>query len=326
MIGNTSVDEFWKTPAGQLQGTLAWKNAECCVAYNLMKLKRLVFGWTADARWMDAYERALFNCRLGTQESRGLKLYFVPLAAGYWRDYNTPEESFWCCTGTGAEESAKFADTIYFHRGADLYVNQFLASPLEWKDEGFAIEQSTRFPIEQGTTLKITSSRPHIPTIHVRIPAWTTSGAEVTINGRPLEAVSDPGSYLAIRRTWQEGDTIGIRVPMELRTEPLAGDDTVCAALFGPVVLAADLGAGPQDGPTRLIHDPFPKEIPPPDPLPRIAVRADTNAVEWIQPASISEMRFRAKREGTIFSLMPLYQIRDQRYAVYWQLNHQNIQ
>ena len=126
VIGNTSNGEVWRTPAGQLQGTLAWTNAECCVAYNLMKLQRLVFGWSGDARWMDAYERALFNCRLGTQNAQGLKQYFFPLAAGYWRAYGSPDESFWCCTGTGVEEFAKFTDTIYFHRGSDIFVNQFI--------------------------------------------------------------------------------------------------------------------------------------------------------------------------------------------------------
>ena len=100
-IGNTSQDEHWKSPAGHLAGTLVWTNAECCVAYNLMKLQRHVYSWTGDARWMDAYERALFNCRLGTQNAQGLKQYFFPLAAGYWRAYGSPDESFWCCTGTG---------------------------------------------------------------------------------------------------------------------------------------------------------------------------------------------------------------------------------
>src|SRR5450631_2958615 len=127
VIGNTSLDEHWNTVPGQLKGTLGWTNAECCVAYNLMKLQRLVFGWTANVRWMDEYERTLFNCRLGTQNSQGLKQYFFPLAAGYWRAYNSQEESFWCCTGTGAEEFAKFTDTIFFHRDGDVFVNQFLA-------------------------------------------------------------------------------------------------------------------------------------------------------------------------------------------------------
>jgi DUF1680 family protein len=77
-IGNTSLDEHWKTPPAKLKGTLGWTNAECCVAYNLMKLERIVFGWTADTRWMDAYERSMFNCRLGTQNADGLKQYFFP--------------------------------------------------------------------------------------------------------------------------------------------------------------------------------------------------------------------------------------------------------
>ena len=77
-IGNTSLDEHWNTVPGQLKGSLGWTNAECCVAYNLMKLQRLVFGWTANVRWMDEYERTLFNCRLGTQNSQGLKQYFFP--------------------------------------------------------------------------------------------------------------------------------------------------------------------------------------------------------------------------------------------------------
>jgi DUF1680 family protein len=323
VIGNTSVEEFWRTPPGQLQGTLQWKNAECCVAYNLMKLERLVFGWTGDARWMDAYERALFNCRLGTQNAQGLKQYFVPLAAGYWRAYNTPEESFHCCTGTGAEEFAKFGDAIYFHRGGDLYVNQFLASALDWKEEGLAIEQVTKFPLEQSTTLKIKSTRPTARTIHVRIPSWTTDGAEIRINGRTLEAVADPGSYLAIRRVWQDGDTIGVHLPMQLWSEPLAGDDSIRAPLYGPLALAADLGAGPTDRAARSLLEPFPAAIPPADPLPKVAAQVDAKAGQWIHVDSASELRFSADGENAKLNLAPLYQIGDQRYSLYWQLKDQ---
>ena len=99
----------------------------------------------------------------GTQNANGLKQYFFPLAAGYWRAYNSPEESFWCCTGTGAEEFAKFADTIFFRRGSDLFVNQFIASTLDWKEEGLLIDQVTQFPHEQGTTLKIEDLASRLP-------------------------------------------------------------------------------------------------------------------------------------------------------------------
>jgi Uncharacterized protein conserved in bacteria len=322
-IGNTSLDENWKTPAGHLEGTLAWTNAECCVAYNLMKLERLVFGWTGEARWMDEYERALFNCRLGTQDSQGMKQYFFPLAAGYWRAYHSPDESFWCCTGTGVEEFAKFADTIYFRRGSDVYVNQFIASTLDWKEEGFGIEQITKFPEEQGSTLKIKISRPGVRTIHVRIPRWTTGDAEVKINGGTLEAVADPGSYLAISRAWKDGDTVSISLPMTVRQEPLPGDVSVIAAMYGPLVLAADLGAGPTDGPMKIIHGrpttPG-KELPPPDPLPKVAVELDTKTEQWVEAVSKSNMNFSVAGEGKKYQVTPMYQIRNQKYSIYWQM------
>ena len=320
-IGNTSLDEHWRTLPGQLKGSLAWKNAECCVAYNLMKLERLVFGWTANARWMDEYERALFNCRLGTQNADGLKQYFFPLAAGYWRVYNSPEESFWCCTGSGAEEFAKFTDTIFFHRGDDIWVNQFIASKLDWKEEGLQIDQVTQFPREQGTTLKIKVSRLAARTIHIRIPAWTADAPVVKLNNLPLAAVADPGSYLAIRRVWQDGDTVSIGLPMELRQEALPGDDSVVAALYGPLVLAADLGSIPSDAPNRVIHsgDTSPAKIPSPDPLPKAAAAPDSKPDQWIQTESKSELRFKLAGD-TKQELMPMYQIRDQRYSVYWQI------
>jgi hypothetical protein len=321
VIGNTSLGERWNTPPGKLQGTLAWDNAECCVAYNLMKLHRLVYSWTGNARWMDEYERAMFNSRLGTQDAHGLKQYFFPLAAGYWRAYGSPDESFWCCTGTGAEEFAKFNDTIFYHRGSDVYVNQFIASTLQWKEEGLALEQVTQFPVEQGTTIKVKSSRATPRTIHVRIPGWVAGAAEVRVNGRLLEGVADPGSYVAVRRAWRDGDTLAVRLPMEVRQETLLGDETVAAALYGPLVLAADLGAGPGDGPLRVVHGrpSGPENIPPPGPLPKVATDAARTAA-WVELESKEELRFRAPSEGGARKLMPMYRVRDERYSVYWQL------
>jgi uncharacterized protein len=324
-IGNTSLGEHWTTPPGQLQGTLAWENAECCVAYNLMKLQRLVFGWTGRAHWMDEYERALFNCRLGTQDAHGLKQYFVPLGAGYWRAYNSPDESFWCCTGTGAEEFAKLTDTIYFHRGSDLYVNQFIASSLDWKEEGLTLEQVTRFPSEQGTTLKVKSSRPMPRTIHVRIPGWVAGGAQVTVNGRPLEIVGDPGSYVGIRRAWHAGDTITVQLPMALWSQALPGDDSVAAVLYGPLVLAADLGAGPAAGGAERViqgRPTTPPNVAAPAALPRVT-RGRGSAermAPWVELESRADLRFKAVAlDARRYTVMPLYRILDQRYSVYWQ-------
>ncbi|HTD55929.1 MAG TPA: beta-L-arabinofuranosidase domain-containing protein, partial [Silvibacterium sp.] len=124
--GGTSNFESWRTDPGELGGELSLDSEECCVGYNMLKLSRHVFGWTTDPRVMDYYERVLFNSRLGTQDAQGLKMYYLPLAAGYWKYYNSPTRSFWCCTGTGAEEFAKFADSIYFRDANSIFVNLFI--------------------------------------------------------------------------------------------------------------------------------------------------------------------------------------------------------
>jgi hypothetical protein len=159
-------------------------------------------------------------------------------------------------------------------------------------------------------------------TIHVRIPGWTTEQAQIKINGLPLEAMADPGSYLAIRRTWHDGDIINVSLPMELRQEPLPGDDSTVAALYGPLVLAADLGAGPTDESYRIVHgrDTVPKNLPAASPVPTVPVAPDASTKQWIQVESPALLRFTATGENAKSKLIPMYEISDQRYSVYWQM------
>ena len=316
-IDNTSVGEGWRNNAGDLKGSLTYNNAECCVAYNLMKLERHTFAWTGDARWMDAYERQMWNCRLGTQNTAGLKQYYFPLAAGYWRHYNSAENSFWCCTGTGAEEFAKFNDTIYFHDGDGVWVNQFIPSELDWSEKKFGLRQETAFPNEQGTTLRVKVQEPQRRTINVRIPGWVAEGGAVSINGRELEAFGQPGSYLALTREWRDGDKIELKLPMTVQTEPLLGDSTLRAALYGPLVLAAELGPGPAGEPLQIGgYDPAPKpkEMGPAADAP-VAPAGD--ASEWVEVVSAKDLKFKTSAKDAV-AVKPMYQVTDEKYAVYW--------
>jgi DUF1680 family protein len=305
-IGNMSDGEHWNTAPGDLKGSLSYEDAECCVAYNLMKLERHAFAWSGEARWMDAYERSLWNCRMGTQNAQGLKQYFMPLGPGYWKFLGSAEDSFWCCTGTGAEEFAKFNDSIYFHDAESVWVNQFVASELNWTEKKFGLRQETAFPAEQGTKLTVKVDAPQLRTVRIRIPGWVADGGTVKINGKPVEAFGSPGSYLAITRMWRDGDKVEVSLPMALWTSPLPGDSSLQAPMYGPLALAANMGAGPADGPRKIAgYDTVAKGMPKPEAPPVLSAMTVESA---------SELRFRS---GAV-EAKPLYRIADERYGVYW--------
>jgi hypothetical protein len=83
-----------------------------------------------DPACADYYERALFNGILGSQHpADGSKLYYVPLGAGYWKLFGTPQHDYWCCTGTMSEQFARLGDAIYFRDDDGINIGRCKVSP-----------------------------------------------------------------------------------------------------------------------------------------------------------------------------------------------------
>jgi hypothetical protein len=317
--GGGSNHEHWRTDPGKLAGELSAETEECCCTYNMLRLTRHLFGWDPQARYADYYERALFNGILGTLNPKdGMTMYFVPLASGYWKMFSTPRNSFWCCTGTGVESFSKLADSIYFHDDAELYVNLFVASELEWREQGVQVRQETRFPEERGTTLRIEARQPVSFLLSIRVPWWATRGIAVKVNGRPVVGDAPAGSYAKIYGVWKSGDKVEVSTPMSIYSEAMPDDPTLQAFLYGPLVLAGELGAeglteemqhGGADGSNTLKGNPVA--------APEFRSRAKDPAA-WIQPVAGRELAFRTSGQERDVTLVPLDRLFGQRYGVYW--------
>ncbi|HET6856251.1 MAG TPA: beta-L-arabinofuranosidase domain-containing protein [Streptomyces sp.] len=241
-IGGTSTAEFWKAPRA-IAGTLSDTNAESCCAYNLLKLSRMLFFHTQDPRYMDYYERTLFNQVLGSKQDRAdaelpLVTYFIGLLPGHARDY-TPKAGTTCCEGTGMESATKYQDSVYFERadGSALYVNLYSASKLTWKARGITVTQSTGYPAEQGSTLTVEGAGAF--DLHLRVPGWAKDGFEVRVNGSKVAGTPVPGRYFTVSRRWRRGDTVRVSLPFRMRVEQALDDPAVQTLFYGPVNLVA---------------------------------------------------------------------------------------
>jgi len=317
--GGTSNNESWNTDPGKLAAELSTTTTEDCCAYNMMKLTRHLFGWTADARLVDYYERLLFNHRLGTiNPEDGTMMYYLPLASGYWKTFGKPFDAFWCCTGTGSEEYAKLTDTIYFHDDDSLYVNLYIDSQLEWPEKGVRVKQETRFPEEQASTFTISAKDPVQMAINLRIPYWVQGGG-VKINGAPITAFASPSSYLILNRVWKTGDKIELDLPMGLHISSMPDDETTQAVMYGPLVLA-----GRFDPVTREMM--YGNYGPKPDSQLKVpTITADPGKpTAWVEPDPKQPLTFHAVGQAQPLTMVPLYKVIRARYAVYWKVNYKS--
>jgi hypothetical protein len=316
--GHSDHEHFF--PVTDFAKHLGPETAETCNTYNLLKLTRHLFGWEPSGQTMDFYERALYNHILASQDpERGMFVYLMSLKPGHFKTYSEPEDSFWCCVGTGMENHAKYGDSIYFHSGDALYVNLFIASELSWKEQGLVVRQETRFPESDQVRLSLKCRQPVNGAVKIRYPTWVAGPMVISVNGKRQEIDGLPGSYVSVTREWQDGDTIDIRLPLGLRCETLPGEEDWVALLYGPIVLAGELGKTnlAKDyarGQTDLVRVPSP-EVP-------VFVSTAKGLIEHTTRIAGRPLAFRTYDVGRPedVTLAPFYQTHHQRYSVYWRL------
>ena len=324
-IGGNSVYEHFH-PADNFEPMrTSEQGPETCNTYNMLRLTKMLYATSADAKYMDYYERALFNHILSTQDPvQGGFVYFTPMRSGHYRVYSQPQTSFWCCVGSGLENHARYGEMIYAHKGNDqLYVNLFIPSTLEWGD--INIEQSTSFPDEEGTSVIVTSKKGKNKkfTLNIRVPEWVNEGElSLTINGK-TEKVNIADGYVKVNRSWTDGDKLHISMPMHLRAIDMPDNSHNYSFLYGPIVLASRMGTQRQDGMfaddsrgghiaqgPRLPLQNMPVVVGSTDDILSHITKTDGKmefTLKGVSPENYEDMK-----------LEPFYRIHESRYMVYW--------
>jgi len=316
--GDSDHEHFFST--NDFAKHLSTDTAETCNTYNMLKLTRELFALEPSAAKMDFYERGLYNHILASQDPEtGMFVYLMSLKPGHFKTYSTPEDSFWCCVGTGMENHAKYGDTIYFHDANSLYVNLFIASKLSWREKSLNLRQETRFPENDSTVLKFKLEKPVSFALKIRHPAWATDCVTVSINGKKQSVSSTPGSYFTLQREWLDGDKVEIQFPMKLHTEPLPGVSNTVAILYGPIVLAGEMGTNAMPNPITRSQTDY-SRLPAPD-APVFVCDAG-ELLNHIKPVAGKPLTFRTHELGkpNDVTLIPFYRMHRERYSVYWEL------
>jgi hypothetical protein len=117
-----------------------------------------------------------------------------------------------------------------------------------------------------------------------------------------------------IKRMWKSGDTVELALPKTLRLEPLPDNPRRVAILWGPLVLAGDLGPETQRSRGRGARS-EPPRVP-------VFIAAEQPVTDWLKPIAGKPGQFRTEgvgRESDV-EFVPFYRLHRRTYGVYWDL------
>lgn len=244
--GGWGPNETFRAPeSGDLGASLTKTHSSFetpCGAYGHFKIARYLMRVSGDSRYGDSMEKVLYNTILGARPIQ------PDGASFYYSDYNNSASKFFhpdkwpCCSGTFPQITADYAISSYFRSPDEVYINLFVPSRAKWKQNGarFSLEQRTQYPYTPETTVTVQAERPESFTIYLRVPAWAGAKTSVAVNGTKFAAELKPGSFVAVRRQWRNGDRIEYSIDMPNRLEAVDPQHpNTVALLHGPLTLFA---------------------------------------------------------------------------------------
>ena len=302
--GNSNYEYFG--PAAKLSETLTDNTMETCNTYNMLKLTKHLYALDPRASYFDFYERALYNHILASQhDGDGMMCYFVPLRMGGKKRFSNPYNTFTCCVGSGMENHVKYGEGIYAtDREGNLFVNLFIASELDFTEQGAKVELTTKLPQDDQVELKLSMKKPKTYSIRVRRPHWAGRELVVSVNGETIPAVTDDQGYISLKRKWKDGDRISLTLPMDLYSSPMPDNPSRQAFFYGPVTLAGVFGK---------------REPEPVSGIP-VIVSGNVQPASWLKKSTADSLVFTSVNAGVPSQVVfrPFHEINDDFYSVYF--------
>ena len=216
---------------------------ETCCAYNLAKLTKDLNCFNPDdARYMDYYERVLYNQIVGSVnpcQYQTVYQYAVGLDASKPWGNETPQAT--CCGGTGVENHVKYQEAAYFVNDNTIWVALYLPTTAQWKEKGVVLKQACEWPAEKSI-IRLTKGKAKFA-MKLRVPYWATEGFDIKLNGKSIASHYQPSSYVEIpARRWSTKDVVEVTMPFTKHID--FGPDKVDgywlgALMQGPLVMAA---------------------------------------------------------------------------------------
>lgn len=228
--------------------------AETCAAIALVMAAHRMLMVQPDRQYGDVMERALYNGVMSGVSLKGDSFFYAnPLEVDYdalttEAEHLSARRKKWfgcsCCPPNVARILASLNQYIYATSDDTLYVHLYAASTAQLTLGGTDVKmiQNTDYPWDGRVSFRLGLTGPSRFKLALRIPGWC-NGATVRVDGKAVKPRL-VGGYAVIDRTWSDGDTVELILPMEIQlieTTPRCRNNIGRVAVQrGPIVYCAE--------------------------------------------------------------------------------------
>ncbi len=248
-------------PAYELDNATAY--AETCAAIANALWNYRMFQLRGDARYVDVFERVLYNGLLSGVSMTGDRFFYPNPLASSGQHERSPWFKCACCPSNMPRFLAALAGYTYASSGDGVYVNLFVQGDGRIRTGGGVVElaQETAYPWAGAVQIRIKSTPRAAWTLRVRVPGWAQNQpvpsdlyryAEaprpddqwtLAVNG-DLVATGLSKGYACITRSWKSGDVVSLFLPMPIHRvvahSAVKADAGRVAIERGPIVYCAE--------------------------------------------------------------------------------------
>ncbi|WP_031525990.1 glycoside hydrolase family 127 protein [Dyadobacter crusticola] len=242
---------------------------ETCAAIANMLWNHKMYLNTGESKYMDVFERVLYNGFLGGMSVKGNEFFYVnPMSSNGKNDFGkgtAAVRSEWfgtaCCPSNVSRFLPSIPGYIYAVKNNEVFVNLFAGNEATLAVNGAAVKlvQETNYPWEGKVKIMVSPEKTAAFPISVRIPGWATGQAipgdlytyvsqtkqpvSILVNGKKSEAGVVNG-YVKLNRTWKKGDVIELTMDMPVRqvvsNENIKSNQGKVAIERGPILYCAE--------------------------------------------------------------------------------------
>lgn len=313
VTGGQTCYEIWTAP-NRFDDRLNEDNQEHCTVYNLIRLAEFLFKHTGDVSLHDYIERNFVNGILAQQHNdTGMVAYYLPMQPGAHVKWGNKEENFWCCHGTLVQVHMRHPEGTVYKTETGLAIMQY--RPMKLTAEGMTLRvteapdvpDSGRRPDPAQIAdcaepfhgrryrISVKSEEAENKTLTLRIPWWVWGEATIYRNKQAV-CTAKPASVVTLQGPWHD-DIVQIDMPGTITCHALPDAPERFAFMDGPDVLVGLT----EDDAMIVSGDPA-------------SVVARENRRSTLSP----EAYYRTKGLKPNFRLIPLRNLRDETYTMYF--------